>query len=243
VWNVRIATALRDRLTYFGHALRSTLFSMGSIWNNGAGYVRRALSAVSVALAAMVALSGCVRADLDARISKEGTVRGVFVLAFSNEVLAFIGQDRASVLREVRAAASTQTTGVRVEVVDDGTYVGERIIFEDIPVEDFGPTVAALAKSTGPIGESVAQDFKLEKVGNRWRFFGTVDLSGDKFAVSAENGADPNMPKRTFKMAMKLTFPGRILARDRYAKVKGRSITWTPKLGEIMQMQAVAQLA
>jgi small basic protein len=219
---------------------------MGSNRHKGPGRVRRALSALSAlaaVLAVMVALSGCVRADLDARISKEGTVSGVLVLAFSNEVLAYIGQDRASVLREVRAASAAQSNGVRVEIVDDGSYVGERIVFEDIPVEDFGTTVATLARSTGPIGESVAQDFKLEKVGNRWRFFGTIDLAGDKFSISPENGADPEMPKRTFKMSMKLTFPGRILARDRNAKVKGRSITWTAKLGQTMQMQAVAQLA
>jgi hypothetical protein len=193
-------------------------------------------------LATAVALSGCVKADLDARISKEGTVKGVFVLAFSNEVLAFIGQDRASVLREVRAAAATQAPGVKVEVVDDGSYVGERITFDELPAEDFGPTVAALARMTGPVGASVAQDFKLEKTNTRWKFFGTVDLTGDKFGVSGENGVDPNMPKRTFKMSMRITFPGRVLAKDRNAKVKGRSITWTPKLGEIMQMQALAKL-
>jgi hypothetical protein len=205
--------------------------------------VRQGFGALVFALVTTLVFSGCVKADLDARISKEGTVKGVFILAFSNEVLDYIGQDRASVLREVRAAAAAQAPGVKVEVVDDGSYVGERITFDDLPAEDFGPTVAALARMTGPIGASVAQDFALEKTATRWKFFGTVNLTGDQFAISSENGVSADMPKRTFKMSMRITFPGRVLAKDRNAKVKGRSITWTPKLGETMQMQALAKLA
>ncbi len=187
--------------------------------------------------------SGCFRGDLDARISKSGMVRGVFVLAFSNEILRYAGQDRASVVREVKAAAQSLGPGVRVDVVDDGSYIGERITFTDIPIEDFGTTVATLARSVGPLGANVAQDFRLEKTKTRWRFFGTMDLSGEQFEITAADGADPTLAARTFRMSIRLTFPGRVLARDKHAKVKGRSITWTPKLGEALQMQAVALLA
>ncbi len=204
--------------------------------------LRWPLLVTALALLSLVC-SGCFRSDLDARISKDGTVRGVFILAFSNEILRYAGQDRADVVREVKAASQSLAPGVRVEVVDDGSYVGERISFDAIAIEDFGTTIATLARSVGPLGANVAQDFRLEKTKTRWRFFGTMDLSGDQFAITAADGADPSLPARTFKMSIRLTFPGRVLARDKAAKVKGRSITWTPKLGEAMQMQAVALLA
>lgn len=200
------------------------------------------LRLVALVASLLLVLGGCFRSDLDARVSKDGTVRGVFVLAFSNEVLRYAGQDRASIVREVRAAAASVGTGVRVEVVDDGSYVGERITFDGIPIEDFGTTIATLARSVGPLGANVAQDFRLEKTKTRWRFFGTMDLSDEQYAITVAEGRDPTLPARTFKMSIKITFPGRVLARDKNAKVRGRSITWTPKLGETTQMQAVALL-
>lgn len=210
--------------------------------NRATSVLARLASMVSFSVVLVLVLSGCIRAKVDARVSKDGMVSGVFELAIADQMLAYVGQDRATVLREVRNAAAANTdAGVTVTAIDTVAFVGERITFEGVPSDRFGATIAAIARTAGPFGALIAQDFELIQVKNRWRFTGTVNLSPEQFDLSAAGGADPALPAKLFEMSLKLTFPGPVVGRDKSAKVKGRSITWTPKLGKVTRMQALAR--
>ena len=204
--------------------------------------VRRVTQCV-FGLVATLLLTGCIRADVDLRIDRAGRVNGTVIIAFSSGLLQAVGQKRSDVIADVREASKDVPKGMKVEVYDVGMYVGERITFAGVPAEQFGQLVATAARGTGALGATTAQDFVLEKSSKRWRFFGTVDLTPAAMAaIPGVNGADLAALQKGTEIHIKITFPGIVTARDKSAKVSGKAISWNPKPGEHIQMQAVAKL-
>jgi hypothetical protein len=207
-----------------------------------AGSVRAASVLVALALF-VVALSGCVRAEVDARIDRDGRVSGVVIIAFSTALLQAVGQSRTDVIADVRGATKELPKGLSIDVYDVDGYVGERITFSGVPYEKFGAMVATAAQGSGALGAKTAQDFVLDRTSKHWRFFGTIDLTEAAIAaIPGVNGADVAALQKATKVNIKITFPGAVTARDKDAKVRGKAISWAPLPGQRIQMQAVAKL-
>ncbi|MDT0203823.1 LppM family (lipo)protein [Nocardioides sp. AE5] len=120
-----------------------------------------------MALLLLVALGGCYRTEISFTVHEDETISGALILAIEKSALQqcvdFEGADRP--LRDVweefsdpeLADDEMMPPGAVIEPWEDETHLGERAVFEGVPVADF---VAWMAEDSG--------GFSLEHTDGRW---------------------------------------------------------------------------
>jgi hypothetical protein len=204
----------------------------------------------------MSLLSGCIKLDMDVKVSKDEKISGTVIVGLQASVLELLGQTKAEFLKEMKTAKDTPK-GAKAKPYDKGGFVGQEITFTNLPASEF-TTVAGAAKgvtaaagagldSSGTDAAAEApspDDIKLEKVNGKWVMTGTLNLS-DK-AESSDSSAGSFSASgmgdllKSAKIRIKMTFPGKIIEHDKWGKVKGNTIEWNPKAGQKVVMKAVA---
>lgn len=181
-----------------------------------------------------LALSGCIKMDLDMKITKDEKVDGFAIVAFSSQMLEMTGQKKADMVKEIKKDWSKLPKGAKAEIYDKDGFIGQKITFKGMAATEFGKATAS-AGSTNPTGGG--DDLKLVKEKGNWKFTGTMDMKGD---VSGGTG-DMSALMKGMKIKIKMTFPGKIVQHDKDGKVKDKSITWEPKAGQKVVMLAIAK--
>ena len=181
-------------------------------------------------------LSGCIKMDMDMKVKKDGNVDGSAVIAFSSQILEMSGQKKSEMVASIKKDWKDLPKGAKAEIYDKDGYIGQKITFKDMPASEFGKATAS-AGSTNPTGGG--DDLKLVKVGNTWKFTGTMDMKGDLSGGGKTTG-DMSALMKGMKIKIKMTFPGEITKHDKDGKVKDQSITWEPKAGQKFVMLAIA---
>jgi hypothetical protein len=204
----------------------------------------------------MSLLSGCIKLDMDVKVSKDEKISGTVIVGLQASVLELLGQTKAEFLKEMKTAKDIPK-GAKAKPYDKGGFVGQEITFTNLPASEF-TTVAGAAKgvtaaagagldSSGTDAAAEApspDDIKLEKVNGKWVMTGTLNLS-DK-AESSDSSAGSFSASgmgdlmKSAKIRIKMTFPGKIIEHDKWGKVKGNTIEWNPKAGQKVVMKAVA---
>ena len=176
-----------------------------------------------VALAGLaVLLSGCIKAHQDLTLNEDDTVDGSFIFAFSKELSELVGQEPDALLEGVNQGEAPLPEGVEFEEqdYDDGDYVGKEYTFEDVPIETM----------------SSEGELSITREGDTFVVEGSADLS------EQTPGIDPNDPTQqqvleSFDVRLSVTFPGDVSETN--GEVDGRTVTWTPQLGEVNDIHAV----
>lgn len=193
-------------------------------------------------MALAVALSGCIKMDMDMSVSKDEKINGSVVLALSKQLLDLSGQTKAEVVKSMQKDWPKLPRGSKPEVYDSDGFIGQKVSFKDLPASDFGKVMQSVG-SSNPTGGG--DDITLVKENGSWKFTGTMDLSAD--LTGGAGGTDKKSKDNAsallkgLKIKIKMTFPGSITKHDKDGKVSGKSITWEPKAPQKVVMLAIAK--
>ena len=179
----------------------------------------RWLSVASLALL----LAGCVRVDMQLEISPENTVSGSAILAVDEGVLRLTGQSADQLFQDLETS-SDLPPGAAVESYEEDGFVGQRIIFEDVPLAEF---------SQGGLTDT-GEELSIVRRGDEFHVTGQLDMSGSDFG--GEEVPAGVLDSVEFRIA--ITVPGPV--RSATGEVDGNTVTWTPRVGENTRIQAVA---
>ena len=207
--------------------------------------IRRGLKVSGLTLIALLILSGCFQMNIDMKVKSNDRVDGIFLVGVSEQLLTLSGKSRADAIKDMKAqvdkAKKDIPKGTTAQFYDRGGFVGQRIDMKDLPAADFQRAAAqATAMAGSTMGDAPGTGIKLVKVKGRWEFGGTLDLTGlDSTTGAPPSGITDQLGKP--QVSIKVTFPGTIISKDRWAKVSGNTVSWSPKVGEKVVMKVVAR--
>ena len=209
--------------------------------------IRRKLFAAAATLGLVGLLSGCIKMDMDMKLSKDAKISGTMIVGFQKSLLEMMGQTKEEFLKDMKLGEG-MPKGSKVKTYDKDGYIGQEVSFKDLPASELNnlgsAAKGATAAASGDTSSSSKDDLKLTKVKGKWVMTGTMDLSA---AAGAPGGAKPKAGEpdmsalmKGFKIRIKMTFPGKILEHDKWGKIKDNSVEWNPKAGEKVVMKVVA---
>ncbi|MFC8600524.1 LppM family (lipo)protein [Isoptericola sp. NPDC057191] len=186
------------------------------------GPLRRLRTAIAATLAAvgLLALSGCMKVDLDMTLSEDDTVSGTMIMAVSNSLAETMGMKPGDLWKQAGGeVGQSAPQGATQEPYSDDEYTGTKYTFTDTPI--------------GDMSGSGDEDLTITRDGDNYVVDGTLDLS---------QGADqlkslPQKVQDAFDVQISITFPGAVS--DASGQIEGNTVTWTPQLGETTEIHAV----
>lgn len=209
--------------------------------------IRRKLVHFGAILGVITLLSGCMKVDMDMKLGKDEKMSGTMIVAIQASLLEMMGQTKADFIKEMNQDQSDLPKGATVKTYDKDGFIGQEVKFSGIPASDFSKlsSTATDTASGATGGTPGADDLKLVKKNGKWVLTGTMDLSAA--GATPNSKPKPGEPDLSalmsgFKIRIKMNFPGKIVEHDKFGKVSGNSIEWTPKAGQKVVMRAVANM-
>lgn len=190
---------------------------------------RRLLVTAFGAVGLLLALSGCVKLDMDLSVRPDDTVDGTVIMAVDKSLLTLSGisaqalRDQLEKQGPFPVADRPKKGKFSERPYDKDGKVGEAYVFSGVPLSEFG-------KGNGA-------GLKITHRGDRYFATGQLDLSSNS-STSPQldlGKAVNNAPD----IRIRLTFPGEVLKSN--GKISGRSVTWYPKLGQVTALRAEAR--
>lgn len=188
--------------------------------------VRKTLALFGLAIATAVALTGCIKFDVALTVSDKDAVSGQATVAVSKQ-LAAMGS---------AASGSSSTNGLFAEgngvtsvPFDDGSFVGSTYKFEAVPLKDFGTK------------DSKSGSLTIVRDGDNLVTSGSFDLGSAATADSDNPFAAAMLASvaSSAQMKISITYPGEVIETN--GVISGKTVTWTPKFGEVTKINAVAK--
>ncbi|RIQ12908.1 LppM family (lipo)protein, partial [Jiangella rhizosphaerae] len=187
------------------------------------------MRALAVAASALL-LTGCFKIDMQLDVAENDTVGGEMVLALSRDVSAMaesMGEDPSSMFGEM----DDLPEGTEVEDYEDDRFVGQRYIFEDVPLSEF----------------SEGQEFSIVHEGEEIVVTGSLDMTDmnpeDMAGELGELGGGEELPfgdmdqlMDSLELRVAITFPGEVTEHN--GELDGTTVTWTPVPGEVNEISA-----
>lgn len=169
-------------------------------------------------------LAGCLKLDMALTISPEDTVDGEMVFAVNKELLELTGQNVDDLLGDT--AVPDDVPGATQEPYEDDRFVGTRVLFEDVALQD-------MQEGSGPDALSI------ERKGDTYEVNGVMDLTTDSAELQGNPFEDQiSEAFDTAELRIAITFPGEVLETN--GQVDGTTVTWEPVFGERTELRAVA---
>ena len=198
--------------------------------------LRPARVAVLAAVTAL-ALSGCIKLDMDLTVSGDDTVSGAVIFAIDDSFADLPGVDPKDLFDGTSPVDQPSAGSVREESYEADGKVGTRLVFEGVPIEEF---------SQGE-GEDA---LRITRQGETYVVTGSLDLTGDETAAGADgaDGADGTAGETPpvdlgaitdAEVRVAITFPGAVISSN--GDVDGNTVVWEPAFGEVVEVQAVAE--
>ncbi|MEZ5411832.1 MAG: hypothetical protein R2761_27610 [Acidimicrobiales bacterium] len=182
------------------------------------GRPRTRMLTVAAALAATLALTGCVKLDEDLTINSDNTVDGTVTVAFDKSLLEMVGATAEDALGETGGVP--EGDHVSVEPYEDARFVGQTYTLDGARLDEL---------DTG----SGDDDLQIEREGDTFHVTGSLDFSDSAL------GGDGSVPADSFEVRIALTFPGEIVSST--GDIDGNTVTWTPELGDVVDFETVAR--
>jgi len=180
----------------------------------------RTLVRVAAFGALAVLLGACMKLDMDLQVSADDTVSGTVVFAIDKQLLELTGQSAEDVLGDTPLPTDVQ--GVSTDAYEDDRFAGQQFSFESVPLADF---------NSGEDPESL----QIVREGDSFRVTGVLDLSSATGATGVPGLEDAF---QNAELRIRIAFPGEVT--DSNGQVDGNTVTWTPRIGERLELQATA---
>jgi hypothetical protein len=206
----------------------------------GSWMSRRARTAgrVGAFVALAVLLTGCIKLNVDLGINADDTVNGTIVLGVQKELLELTGQSAEDLLGDADLIP-TGATGVVVEPFEDDEFVGQQIIFEDLPIAEFNADALGASGATGISGVTGAggDTLNIAREGETFVVTGVLDLSsGLSGATGPFAGTGGAQLFENADIQISITFPGEVVQAN--GEVDGNTVTYVPEFGERLEINA-----
>ena len=162
-----------------------------------------------------LALTSCMRADMDLTISSDDVVNGSLTIAFDEAALAEQKVTAEQLLNNQNLFGNSDSTAVDTTDYNQDGLVGKTYHFKDLPLTE-------LSKAFGTDGTSLT----IMRQGDRIVTSGVMDMS---------QGIDTLDPAsletlKSLTSTIKITYPGTIVSTK--GQQDGNTVTWVTKLGE-----------
>ena len=222
--------------------------------------MRRLLQTLIPGLVALVALSGCIKLDIDGKVQPDGKVDGTMVVGFNSTFMAMLTSmgsidttpgKKPATADSMWADAITKakkTPGVtKASRYKKNGFDGLQLDFKGLPasqVISLGNASTSAASSSGTPSKS---KLTIVRKGDTLVLTGLLDMGGStgsgtgsgsdeltKSLSSAMKGSKP-------ELRIKFTFPGSVIKSN--GKISGKSVTWTPEMGKNLTMTAEAKVS
>lgn len=166
-----------------------------------------------------LALTGCVRVDLQTTLTDHDTADGTLVIAVADDAAGLFGGDPAQVWAEYKdeVVGDVPETVTEEPYAEDG-YTGSRYVFDDEPVT----TLATISDG----------DLQVVRDGDAYVVSGVLDLSTRVQGIE-------NLPEGTLgdvDATVALTFPGPVTEAN--GEVTGNTVTWRPDAERATRLSA-----
>lgn len=179
---------------------------------------RRRWGTGALVATALLALSGCMKVDMNMTLSEDDTMSGSFVMAFSDEVAELIGEDPEAFWEENKGSLSDLPTGFTEEPYAEDGFTGSRYTFEDQPLDD--------------VGGGSADELTILREGDEYVVSGSMDLTDD----TGELDGIPQSVIDAFEFRVAITFPGEIT--ETSGEIEGTTAVWNLAFGEVTELTA-----
>jgi hypothetical protein len=181
----------------------------------------RTIGRVAALAALAMAMSACLKLDIDLALSPDDTVSGSIIFAMDKGLLDLAGQSFDDLLAE-SAPIPEDVEGVTVEDYEDDDFVGQQFVFEAVPISEFADA-----------GEG---QLSIVHEGDVFRVSGVLDLSSGLSGATGLTGFDPSQFLQGAELRVRVTFPGEVIEAN--GEIDGNSVTWTPVVGERTDIEA-----
>jgi hypothetical protein len=182
-----------------------------------------------------VLLAGCMKLDADLDVAADNTFSGTYIVGIKENLAKDLGQTPDKILSEAKASLQPKNlpsgATVKFDKYSGDGFVGVKATVTKVPISDMGMLAAGPAGTTG-------QRFSLTRDGNLFHFNGTLDLTTGLSNLPITLTPDV---ASSAQISVKLTFPGDVTETN--GTKDGRSVTWTPKLGQKTDLTATANAA
>ena len=198
----------------------------------------RAAARIGAFLALAVLLTGCIKLNMDLGINDDNTVNGTVVLGVQKELLQLTGQSAEDLLGEADLVP-TGATGVVVEPYEDDEFVGQQIIFENLPISEFNSGALGASGATGISGVTGAagDTLNIAREGDTFVVTGVLDLSsGLSGATGPFAGTGGAQFFESADIQISITFPGEVTQAN--GEIDGNTVTYVPEFGERLEINA-----
>jgi hypothetical protein len=178
---------------------------------------------VVAAIVLALALSACIKLDIELTVKPDDTVEGAVVFAISKDLAELTGQDLDQLLQGADGLSSIE--GVRTEPYEDDRFVGQRYLFEAVPISQFS-------------GE---ESLEIVREGDTYRVSGTFDLSSPDVTGAQDSPLGTDFAGQIMEGAelrIAMTFPGPVIESN--GQIDGNTVVWMPAMGESTEVTAVA---
>jgi hypothetical protein len=216
------------------------------------------LAASVLTSAAAIALSGCIKVDVDAKIKSNTKVDAVMIVAYSEETIKMMesmagsmGDDKTPTSKQKsmetqlkESVTKTQKSlpkGSKVSFYKKDGWIGQKIELKDADPNALaaGGTAVSGTISGDDSGSdsSPPSSLKIVKKGD------TIELSGSFGEDAAKDAETPDLGSmggsKKPELRYKFTFPGKVISAN--GKIDGKSVTWKPALDKKTTFKAVAK--
>jgi hypothetical protein len=178
----------------------------------------------AAALFAAVALTGCMKMEIDLSLEGE-TVDGFMIVGIERETLDMVQMDPDEFIEDLGADEDIPE-GATVESWQDDSYMGQRVLLDGIEITEFDDP------------EFLAIDYDPDT--GRYEVTGQMDMTelGDDAELEGLPSSMVDALLGAFDMSISITFPGEIIETN--GEVDGTTVTWVPVVGESNEIRAVA---
>jgi len=172
-------------------------------------------------------IAGCLKLDMALTIAPDDTVDGELVFAVNKELLELTGQDVDDILGDT--AVPSDVEGATQEPYEDDRFVGTRVVFEDVTLDDLqersDPDSLSIVRHDDTYEVSGVMDLATED----------AELEGNPFEDQITEAFD------TAELRIAITFPGEVIETN--GQVDGTTVTWEPVFGKRTELTAVASVS
>jgi hypothetical protein len=175
-------------------------------------------------------LSACIKLDMDVEVAANDTVSGTVIFAVRSELLDLAGGTGSiGDILGSEAPLPEGVEGVTQERYEDDEFTGQQFTFDAVPLAQFNQNEDPDA-------------LRIERQGDEFLVSGVLDLTSG--ALSGATGAtglsgfDPSQFLQGAQIRIRISFPGEVT--DANGDVDGNTVTWTPEVGERLELEATA---
>ncbi len=179
------------------------------------------MTVAAVGLLSIFALSGCVKMDIVLSLDGD-TVSGTMIVGIDKKVLELSGQSEDELVDQLTEDVP-DTEGVTAAPYEDDTFIGTKFTLDGVSLDEFNNE-----------GSTSSDDLQIthDADAGRYKVSGVLDLS-------AASGETPDVEfAQSVDIKIAITFPGRVISHN--GELDGTTVTWQPKAGDKLTMEATA---